>query len=61
MKRRAVLNHFKENECLLDREGAKHSIIVNTKTGAWTSMPRHSDIREITVMKMCKELGIPKP
>ena len=44
---------------LLDREGSKHSIFVNTQTGDWTSVPRHPDIREKTVMKICKELGIP--
>jgi len=58
MKRNVVLRHLKENECLLDREGSKHSIFINTKTGDWTSVPRHPDIREITVMKICKELGI---
>ena len=51
--------NIKENECMLDREGSKHSIFINTKTGDWTSVPRHPDIREITVMKICKELGIP--
>jgi predicted RNA binding protein YcfA (HicA-like mRNA interferase family) len=44
---------------LLDREGSKHSIFANAKTGDWTSVPRHPDIREKTVMKICKELGIP--
>ena len=59
MKRNALLRHLKGNECLLDREGSKHSIFLNTKTGDWTAVPRHSDIREKTVMKICKELGIP--
>jgi predicted RNA binding protein YcfA (HicA-like mRNA interferase family) len=44
---------------LLDREGSKHSIFLNTKTGDWTAVPRHPDIKEKTVMKICKELGIP--
>ena len=52
-------NILEENECLLDREGSKHSIFVNTKTGDWAAVPRHPDIREKTVMKICKELGIP--
>jgi len=51
MKRDVVLRHLKENECLLDREGSKHSIFVNTITGDWTAVPRHPDIREKTVMK----------
>jgi len=59
MKRNVVLRHLKENECLLDREGSKHSIFSNTKTGDWTAVPRHTDIKEKTVMKICKELCIP--
>ena len=59
MKRNVVLKHLKENECLLDREGSKHSIFINAKTGDWTTVPRHSDIKEKTVMKICKELNIP--
>jgi len=58
MKRNIVLRHLKENECLLDREGSKHSIFINTKTGDWTAVPRHTDIKEKTVMKICKELSI---
>jgi hypothetical protein len=59
MKRNVLLKYLKENECTLDREGKKHSIYINLKTYEWTSVPRHPDIREKTVMKICKELGIP--
>ena len=58
MKRNVLLKYLKENGCLLDREGKKHSIYMNAKTGYWTSIPRHPDVREKTVMKICKELGI---
>ena len=60
MKRNIFLKHLKENRCMLSREG-KHSIYVNSITGAWAAVPRHSDIREHTVFGICKELGIPKP
>jgi predicted RNA binding protein YcfA (HicA-like mRNA interferase family) len=59
MKRNVLLRHLKENGCTLDREGKKHSIYINLKTDEWTAVPRHPDIKEITVMKICKELGIP--
>ena len=45
---------------MLDREG-KHSIYKNALTGDWSAVPRHPDIKEHTVSKICKELGIPKP
>ncbi|MCL2040964.1 MAG: type II toxin-antitoxin system HicA family toxin [Bacteroidales bacterium] len=58
MKRNVLLKYLKENGCLLDREGKKHSIYMNIQTGDWTAIPRHPDIREKTVMKICKELGV---
>jgi len=58
MKRIILLKHLKENGCLLDREGKRHSIYRNIKTGDWSAIPRHPDIREKTVMKICKELNI---
>jgi len=45
---------------MLDREGAKHSIYINVNTKAWTAVPRHPDINEITVKDICKQLGISK-
>jgi predicted RNA binding protein YcfA (HicA-like mRNA interferase family) len=59
MKRNVLLRHFRENGCTLDREGKNHSIYINSKTDKWTAVPRHADIKEKTVMKICKELGIP--
>jgi hypothetical protein len=45
---------------MLDREGAKHSIYVNIYTQAWTAIPRHPNISEITVKEIFKQLGINK-
>jgi len=44
---------------MLKREGSSHSWYVNTLNGNLSSVPRHSDINEITAMKICKQLGIP--
>ena len=59
MKRNVVLNHLRENGCMLKREGGSHSWYVNTINGKLASVPRHTDINEITVMKICKQLDIP--
>ena len=59
MKRNVVLRHLHENGCTLEREGKKHSIYINSETGSWTAVPRHPDVKEKTVMKICKELRIP--
>ena len=59
MKRNILLKHLKENRCLLKREGSSHSWYVNTQNGKLSSIPRHPDINEITVIKICKQLDIP--
>ena len=41
--------------------GSNHSIYKNTETNAWTAIPRHPNIEERTVFRICKQLGIPKP
>ncbi|MDR2579865.1 MAG: type II toxin-antitoxin system HicA family toxin [Fibromonadaceae bacterium] len=59
MKRNVFLKHLKENGCTLKREGSSHSWYVNMLNGNLSSIPRHSDINEITVIKICKQLRIP--
>jgi hypothetical protein len=44
---------------MLKREGNSHSWYVNTLTGNLSSVTRHSDINEVTVKKICKQLNIP--
>jgi predicted RNA binding protein YcfA (HicA-like mRNA interferase family) len=60
MKRLKLLKHLHENFCVLIREGGSHSIYINKKTGIKTSVPRHADIDEKTVLKICSQLEIPK-
>ena len=67
MKRRQLLNHLnhlnhlKNHGCVLHREGAKHPIYRNTKTGKRTTVPRHREIDNTTAREICKQLEIPLP
>ena len=61
MKKSVLLKHLKEKGCRLSREGSNHSIYINIDTKAWTAIPRHPNIEERTVFRICKQLGIPKP
>ncbi|MDO8514353.1 MAG: type II toxin-antitoxin system HicA family toxin [bacterium] len=61
MKRARLLAHLQRNDCVLLREGAKHSIYMNLKTGARTSVPRHVTLLPYTVRAICKQLGISYP
>ena len=45
---------------MLSREGANHSWYINTVNGNCAPVPRHPDIREFTVLSICKQLGISK-
>jgi len=60
MKRIKFLKHLQENNCVLLREGGSHSIYINKNNGSKSPVPRHPDIKEIMVLKICKELDIPK-
>lgn len=59
MKRRQLLDHLRANGCRLDREGSRHSILVNPKTGQKASVPRHSEIDNRLAAKICRQLSVP--
>ncbi|MGC9354848.1 MAG: type II toxin-antitoxin system HicA family toxin [Mariniphaga sp.] len=55
------MKHFSKNGCVLYREGKKHSIFYNPLTGKISAVPRHSDIKQFTVEKICKDLEVILP
>ena len=61
MKRVKLLKHLQSNNCVLLREGSSHSIYINKNNGNKSPVPRHPDVKEIMVLKICKELDISKP
>lgn len=61
MKRRQLLRHLSKHGCLLLREGGRHSVYWNPQTFQTTAIPRHTEILEPVAVKICKDLGIPRP
>lgn len=61
MKRKDVIRYLQDNGCELLREGGNHTVYVNRREKKVTTVPRHADIDEYLVIKICKDLGIPKP
>ena len=59
MKRVELLNYLKDNNCEFYREGSRHTIYQNKKTGKVVPIPRHSEIDNLLFKKICKELDIP--
>ncbi len=61
MKLKDLLRHLEKNRCIFKREGGSHTIYKNPENGAMTSIPRHREIKETLVRKICDDLGIPRP
>jgi mRNA interferase HicA len=59
MKRRDLLRHLQSHGCELLREGAKHSWWHNPTLNRRSAVPRHTEINENLVKKICRDLGIP--
>ncbi len=61
MKLRDLIRHLRDHGCELLREGANHSWWVNVEQSRRTAVPRHREVNNNLVLKICKDLGIPKP
>ena len=61
MKRRDLLRHLARHGCALLREGGKHTVYVNRTAKKVSTIPRHNDINENLVRKICKDLHVPRP
>ncbi len=60
MKRRELLKQLKKEGCKLLRNGSRHDIYINPKTGQKQPIPRHSEIDNTLAKHIKKYLGIEK-
>ncbi len=60
MKRRKFVRHLNKHGCELLREGGSHSWWHNPELNRRSAVPRHNEINDILVNKICKDLGIPE-
>jgi mRNA interferase HicA len=58
MKRQKLIQYLQKNGCELLREGSRHSIWHNPKSGTLTAIPRHSEIKELMARKICQDLDV---
>jgi len=61
MKRKELIRHLEKNGCEFLREGGNHTVYVNRIEKNISTVPRHREIDEYLLRKICKDLGIPKP
>ncbi|HPI19797.1 MAG TPA: type II toxin-antitoxin system HicA family toxin [Candidatus Kapabacteria bacterium] len=61
MKRKQLISFLQKNNCILFREGGNHSVYINLELRKSTTVPRHNEINDYLVRKICKDLGIKSP
>jgi len=60
MKREKLFKFLGEYDCVIFREGKKHTIVINRNNDKVTAVPRHADINDKLIFSICKDLDIPK-
>ena len=61
MKRKDFVRHLNTQDCLLKREGGSHSVFLNLSNKKTSTVPRHNEINDYLVKKICKDLDIKLP
>jgi predicted RNA binding protein YcfA (HicA-like mRNA interferase family) len=61
VKRADLIRHLEGNGCVLLREGAKHSVYYNPTAQRTSTVPRHREVKNLTAIRICKQLGVPDP
>jgi len=61
MKANNFIRHLTLHQCNLIREGGNHSIFQNAENKKISSVPRHKEVKNNLVRKICKDLEIPVP
>lgn len=61
MKRIDLIRHLEAHGCEFLREGGNHTVYVNRKARKTSSIPRHREINEYLVKKICRDLEVPEP
>jgi mRNA interferase HicA len=61
MKRLDLIRHLEKCGCAMLREGGNHTVYVNRAAKKVSTVPRHREINEFLMRKICRELEIRDP
>ncbi len=61
MKRVDLIRHLESQGCLFFREGSKHSVYMNRAARTTSTVPRHREVDDFLVRKICRDLQISPP
>jgi len=57
VKRRDLISKLESAGCILLRNGAKHDIYHNPRSGKSQPVPRHREVNEMLAKKIIRDLG----
>lgn len=58
MKKRQFEKHLRRQGCSLLRQGKRHEWWGNDLTGAFSAVPRHSEVQDQLAEKICRDLCV---
>ena len=61
MKRRDFIQHLEAHGCRFAREGGNHTVYLNPANRKASTVPRHREIFDDLIRKICRDLEIPRP
>ncbi len=61
MKRGDLVRHLRASGCVILREGGAHTVWVGPDGTRESAVPRHSEIKNVVVRKICRDFGIAMP
>ena len=61
MKRVDLIRHLEHHGVQFLREGGSHTVYVNRTVSKTSTVPRHREINDFLVQKICRDLEVPKP
>jgi len=54
MRRRQLMQHLRRYGCFIKREESKHTLVQNVNNGIRETIPRHIEIDNVLVKKICR-------
>ena len=61
MKRIDFIRHLEAQGCEFLRDGSKHTVYVNRQTQKTSTVPRHREINDLLVRKICRDFQVDAP
>ena len=56
-----LIRHLEAHGCRFFRQGGNHTVYLNPTARKVSTVPRHREINEFLVRKICRDLEIPRP